>query len=122
MSKLASILKSIVLRVSKEEIMQNMPKCFNKFRSTTSVLDCTEIKIQQLKCLKCRVKFYFYYKGAMTVKFMTEVTPAGLIVCNSESFGGRVSDKTIFNHTAILKNLESTRNAVMVDKGFLIDD
>lgn len=98
-----------------------MPKCFDKFRATTSVLDCTEIKIQKPKCLKCRIKFYSHYKGDLTVKFMTEVTPAGMIVCVSESFGGRASDKTIFNHTEILQTLE-TRDAVMVDRGFLIDE
>ena len=120
--KLSTILQSVVSRVSKEDIMRNMPKCFDKFRATTTVLDCTEIMIQQPKCLKCRVKFYSHYKGGLTVKFMTEVTPAGLIVSVSESFGGRASDKTIFNHSGILQHLESKRDAVMVDKGFLIDD
>lgn len=120
--KLSTILQSVISRVSKEEIERHMPKRFDKFRATTSVLDCTEIKIQKPKCLKCRIKFYFHYKGDLTVKFMIEVTPAGIIVCVSESFGGRASDKTIFNHNGILQNLESTRDAVMVDKGFLIDE
>ena len=53
---------------------------------------------------------------------MTEVTPAGLIVSVSEPFGERASDKTILNHSGILQHLESKRDAVMVDKGFLIDD
>lgn len=122
MRKLSTILQSVISRVSKEEIEQNMPKCFDKFRATTSVSDCTEIKIQKPKCLKCRIKFYSHYKEDLTVKFMTEVTPACIIVCVSESFGGRASDKTIFNHSGILQNLESTRDAVMVDRGFLIDE
>ena len=120
--KLPTILLSVVSRVSKEEIVRNMLKCFAKFRATTSVLDCTEIKIQQPMCLKCRVKFYSHYKGGLTVKFRTKVTPAGLIISVSESFGGRASDKTIFNHSGILQHLESKRDAIMVDKGFLIDD
>ena len=53
---------------------------------------------------------------------MTEVTPAGLITFVSESFGGPASDKTIFNYSGILQYLESTRDAVMVDRGFLIDN
>ena len=53
---------------------------------------------------------------------MTEVTPAGLIRFVSESFGGRASDKAIFCYSGILRRLESTRDAVMVDRGFLIDD
>ena len=124
--KLSTILQSVVSRVPKEEIMRNMTtyydKCFDKFRATTSVLDCTEIKIQQPKCSKCCVKFYSHYKGGLTVKFMTEVTSGGLIISVSESFGGRASDQTIFNHSGILQHLESKRDAVMVDKVFLIDD
>ncbi|XP_043466303.1 uncharacterized protein LOC122501101 [Leptopilina heterotoma] len=119
--KLSSILQSVLVRVPKEEILQNMPKCFEDFSSTTSVLDCTEIKIQKPKCLKCRIKFYSHYKGDLTVKFMTEVSPAGIITTVSESFGGRASDKCIFNHTGVLNHLESTRDSVMVDKGFLIE-
>ena len=120
--KLGRILQSVISPVSKEEIQRNMPRCFEKFKATTSVLDCTEIKIQKPKCLKCQIKFYSHYKGDLTVKFMTEVTPAGFITFVSESFGGRASDKAIFCYSGILQRLESTRDAVMVDRGFLIDD
>ena len=120
--KLGRILQSVISPVSKEEIQRNMPRCFEKFQATTSVLDCTEIKIQKPKCLKCQIKFYSYYKGDLTIKFMTEVTPAGLITFVSESFGGRASDKSIFSYSGILQRLESTRDAVMVDRGFIIDD
>ena len=82
--KLATILQSVLTRVSKEEIMNNMPKCFEKYQATTSVFDCTEIRIQQPKCLKCCLKFYSHYEGGLTVKFMTEVTPGGMIVGVSE--------------------------------------
>ena len=53
---------------------------------------------------------------------MTEVTPVGFITFVSESFGVRASDKAIFCYSGILQRLESTRDAVMVDRGFLIDD
>ncbi|XP_033222509.1 uncharacterized protein LOC117176374 [Belonocnema kinseyi] len=120
--KLSTIMQCILGKVSKEEIKRNMPLCFEKFQATTSVLDCTEVKIQTPKCLKCKLKFYSHYKSHVTVKLMNEVTPAGLITFVSESFGGRASDKTIFNHSGTLKDMESTRDAVMVDRGFLIDD
>lgn len=122
LKKLSTILQSILTRVSKEEIERNIPKCFDKYRDTTSVLDCTEVKVQKPKCLKCRIKLYSHYKGDLTVKFLTEVTPAGIIVHVSKSSGGRASDKCIFEHSDILQHLESGRDAVMVDKGFLIDD
>lgn len=65
---------------------------------------------------------YSHYKGDLTIKFLTKVTPAGILVHVSKSFGGRASDKCIFNHSNILQSLEGSRDAVMVDKGFLIDD
>ena len=112
--KFSTILQCALLCISKEEIQRNMPKCFDKFQTTTSVLDCTEIKIQKPKCLKCRIKLYSHYKGDLTIKFLTEVTPAGMLVHVSKSFGGRVSDKCIFNHSNILQHLEATRDSVMV--------
>ena len=45
-----------------------------------------------------------------------------MLVHVSKSFGGRASDKCIFNHSNILQYLEATRDSVMVDKGFLIDN
>ena len=65
--KLERILQSVISPVSKEEIQRNMPKCFEN-SDATSVLDCTEIKIQKPKCLKCQIKFYSQYKGDLTVK------------------------------------------------------
>ena len=120
--KLGRRLQSVISPVPEEEIQHNMPKCFEKFQATTSVLDCTEIKIQKSKCLKFHIKFYSHYKGDLTVKFMTEVTPAGLITFVSESFCGRASDKAIFCYSGILQRLECTKDALMVDRGFLIDD
>ena len=85
LKKLSTILQSTLTRVSKEEIERNISLCFKKFRDTTSVLDCTEVKVQKPKCLKCRIKLYSHYKGDLTVKFLTEVTPAGIIVHVSKS-------------------------------------
>lgn len=120
--KLSSILQCVVVRVSKEEIQRNMPKCFKNYQDTVGVYDCTEIKLQTPKCLKCKVRFYSHYKGSLTVKFMTEVSPAGLITFVSEAYGGRAHDKNIFVQSGVLNDFESTRDAVMVDKGFLIYD
>lgn len=122
LKKLARILQSVVKRVSKEEILRNMPKSFSQFVKTTSVLDCTEIRIEKPKCLKCQIRFYSNYKKDLTVKFMTEITPGGILTFASEAYGGRASDKCIFEQSKILNYLESSRDAVMVDKGFLIDD
>ncbi|KMQ84716.1 hypothetical protein RF55_17260 [Lasius niger] len=64
---------------------------------------------------------YSHYKGTYTCKFLTGVTPAGNISFISKPYGGRASDKAIFEQSN-LKNLLQPGNAVMVDRGFLIDD
>lgn len=53
---------------------------------------------------------------------MTGVLPGGLITYISEPYGGRTSDKTIFEQSNLILNLQSSIDAIMVNKGFLIDD
>ena len=118
LKKLATILQSTLTRVSEEVIERNIPLCFKKFRDTTSVLDCTEVKVQKPKCLKCRIKLYSHYKGDLTVKFLTEVTPAGIIVLVSKSYGGRASDKCIFQHSNILQYWKVAGMLLWLTKGF----
>ncbi|XP_046402574.1 uncharacterized protein LOC124168400 [Ischnura elegans] len=85
-----------------------------------AVLDCTEIRISKFKCLKCRILSYSHYKGGHTLKYMVAVTPAGLISYISAGYGGRASDKKIFEESRVLNMLEPYLHDIMVDKGFLI--
>jgi hypothetical protein len=107
---------------SKEEIKNNMPKCFQNFQKVRFVLDCTEVPIQSHKRLCCRIKTYSHYKGTITLKFMTAVTHAGLICYISTAYGGRTSDKAIFEKSGLLDELDMHHDEIMVDKGFLIDN
>lgn len=104
----------------KEEILKNMPKYFEKFKATRIVLDATEIKVQKLKCLKCRIMSYSNYKCCHTMKFLIGITPSGLISCVSKGYGGRASYKSIFNSEKIIDKLDPF-DAIMVDKGILIE-
>ena len=119
---LAYILKHAIYWPTKEEILCSMPICFRKFRQTFGVMDCTEIPLEKAKCLNCRICIYSHYKGCDTMKFLVVVSPSGSIIYISEPYGGRASDKAIFNHTDILKKFEPTRDAIMVDKGFSIEE
>ncbi|XP_015374594.1 PREDICTED: uncharacterized protein LOC107169384 [Diuraphis noxia] len=93
---LAHIFKALIYWPSKQEILANMPLCFNNFLDTTVVLDCTEISVQVPKCLACRIRLYSNYKSTFTLKFMIGITPGGLISFVSEPYGGRSSDNAIF--------------------------
>lgn len=53
---------------------------------------------------------------------MTGVSQGGLITFISKPYGGRASDKAIFNESNVISLLDTNRDAIMVDKGFLIDD
>lgn len=93
---LARILKHIIYWPSKHEILNNIPYCFEKFTNTRVVLDCTEIPIQRPKCLTCRIKTYSNYKSTFTMKFLIGISPGELITFISKPYGGRASDKLIF--------------------------
>jgi hypothetical protein len=52
---------------------------------------------------------------------MTDVSPTGLITFVSQAYGGRASDKAIFEQSNLIQKLDIFSDHVMVDKGFLID-
>ncbi|XP_066595420.1 LOW QUALITY PROTEIN: uncharacterized protein [Prorops nasuta] len=106
---------------SRQEIARNLPICFEGFKDTQVVLDCTEIYIQQPKNLCCQLNTYSHYKGAQTVKFLIGVTPAGTISFVSPAYGGRSTDTAIFTQSKLI-NLLEPNDAIMVDRGFLINE
>lgn len=114
-------LKEAIPFPNREEISRNIPECFNNFSDVRIVLDCTEVFIQRSKKLCCQIATYSRYKSTYTIKFMTGVTPGGLISFVSSMYGGRVSDDAIFEQSEILNRLEKGES-IMVDKGFRVDE
>ena len=100
----------------------SMPQCFKNFKKTFIVLDCTEIAAERPNCLRYRLRMYSHYKGKETVKVLIGISPSGLIIFISKPYGERASDKTIFNQSKILQKLVPFRDAIMVDKGFAIEE
>ncbi|XP_064465465.1 uncharacterized protein LOC135377046 [Ornithodoros turicata] len=98
-----------------------MPVCFQHFSQVRVILDCTEVSVAVPKCLKCAVRTYSHYKHGHTLKYMVGISPGGLITFISKGYGGRASDKAIFDQSGIVDLLTPGRDQVMVDKGFLID-
>ncbi|XP_051160095.1 uncharacterized protein LOC127280845 [Leptopilina boulardi] len=118
---LYEVLTPYIHFASKDEILRNIPHCFDDYSDTRIILDCTEIEIQKPKNVCCQISTYSHYKGRHTVKFLTGVTPGGIISFCSKAYGGRVSDKSIFEQSGLIEILEEN-SAIMVDKGFLIDE
>jgi len=119
--KLARVLEFAIPFPTKEEIQKNLPICFKNFKTTRIILDCTEVKIEKSKCLKCRISTYSHYKGGNTMKVLLGVAPSGLITYVGPFFGGRSSDKALFLASGLLNKLEP-KESVMVDKGFFIEE
>lgn len=117
---LSVILKPMIPWPTKNEILCNLPKCFKNFESTRIIIDCIEIPIMKPKSLSASIITYSNYKSTYTAKFMTCVTPAGIISFISQGYGGRASDKFIFENSNVIDLLEEN-DAIMADKGFLID-
>ncbi|XP_064470015.1 uncharacterized protein LOC135384757 [Ornithodoros turicata] len=118
---LSALLRCAVVWPSKEEVLENIPKCFKDFSQTRVIFDCTEVSVGVPKCLRCRINTYSHYKKGHTVKYMIGVSPGGLITFVSKGYGGRASGKAIFEQSGLVKDLLPGIDSVMVDKGFLID-
>lgn len=71
--------------------------------------------------MNCRIRTYSHYKGTHTLKFLVGVTPAGTISFVSSAYGGRATDKAIFLKENILDKCDPY-DAIMVDKGFMIEN
>lgn len=103
---LSEVLEPCIHFPSGDEIIRNMPLCFANYPDTRIILDCTEIEIQRPKNLCCQIRTYSTYKGRYTVKFMTGVTRGGIISFVSRAYGGKASDKAIFEQSLLLQRLE----------------
>ena len=64
---------------------------------------------------------YSNYKHHTTYKFLVGVTPSGYVAFVSDVLGGRARDKHITLSSKLLDSMEPG-DAVMADRGFLIDD
>ena len=101
---------------SKDEIRKSMPECFQKFKDTRIIIDCTEIFIEQPSASTCQRETFSNYKHHNTAKGLIGIAPSGQLTFISRLYAGRCSDKKILWHCGLL-DLEKG-DGVMVDKGF----
>ena len=107
---------------SRAQVQKEMSADFTQyFPNTRVILDCTEIYTQNPSSLVLKSKVYSNYKSRPTFKGLFGVTPAGCVSFVSNLYTGCASDKQITSESGILNILEPS-DAVMVDKGFLIQD
>lgn len=107
---------------SREHVDKTMPESFKeKYSDTRIIIDCTEIFIEQPSAAVCQRETFSSYKHHNTAKGLLGISPSGQITFISELYAGRCSDKKIVRHCGLYDILEDG-DAVMVDKGFNIED
>lgn len=107
--------------MSPEDIRANMPCVFDKCSDTQVIVDCTELKCQVPSSLLLQSEMYSQYKSLTTLKGQIGMSQHGSVTFISSLYSGSVSDKQLFRESGIIPLLDKDM-AVMVDKGFLIDD
>jgi hypothetical protein len=115
-------LSHLIVWPAKHVIKENLPLCFKKlYPHVRCTIDCTEVFIETPSSLDTRAQYCSDYKHHCTLKFLVAITPNGMFSDVSPFYGGRASDKFIFNNCAFVSWLEPN-DQVMADRGFKVKD
>ncbi|XP_076876897.1 uncharacterized protein LOC143526126 [Brachyhypopomus gauderio] len=118
---LYTLLGSVCIWMPPEVIKAHLPKEFSRYPDTQVVIDCTEHRCQTPSSLLLQSEVFSTYKSHCTFKGMLGMAPHGAVTFVSALYQGSISDKEIFRQSGIT-SLLTPDMAIMVDKGFLVDD
>lgn len=119
---LYSLLGSVSIWMSPAAVKASLPHDFEGIYSDTQViLDCTEMRCQTPSSLLLQSEVFSAYKSHCTFKAMVGMAPHGALTFVSTLFEGSMSDREVFRQSGIT-SLLTPDMAIMVDKGFLVDD
>ncbi|KAJ8375535.1 hypothetical protein SKAU_G00061150, partial [Synaphobranchus kaupii] len=114
--------KDLIVWLPRETIKATLPQAFKEhFSNTTCVIDCTETVLQKAKNLDCRSESYSHYYANNTVKYLVAISPSGIIMFISDTYGGKCSDRYITQDSGFLDYLRAG-DEVMGDRGFTVRD
>ncbi|XP_063058181.1 uncharacterized protein LOC134451607 [Engraulis encrasicolus] len=94
---------------------------YTSYADTVVILDCTELHCQCPSDPVLQNEVYSHYKSHCTLKGLIGIAPHGPVTFISQLYAGSISDKQITMQSGVLDLLRPGM-AVMVDRGFLIDD
>ncbi|XP_061634198.1 DNA transposase THAP9 [Phyllopteryx taeniolatus] len=117
---LYTLLSAVGIWMSPETIRTSMPSVFGKYSDTQVIVDCTRIRCQKPSSLLLS-EMFTHYKSHTTLKGMIGVSPHGAVTFVSSLYSGSISDEELFRQSGIIPLLDKDM-AVMVDKGFRIDE
>ncbi|XP_063075409.1 uncharacterized protein LOC134465590 [Engraulis encrasicolus] len=118
---LYTLLGSASIWMEAEDVKAYLPDDFKEFSDTQIIADCTELKCQTPSSPVIQSEMYSTYKSHCTMKALIGIAPHGPITFISSLYEGSISDKEVFRKSG-LSDLLTEDVAIMVDKGFLIND
>ncbi|XP_037551174.1 uncharacterized protein LOC119427608 [Nematolebias whitei] len=118
---LFTVLGSIRIWIPEEHIRKHLPADFKHYPDTTVILDCTELRCQCPSSPLLQSEVFSSYKSHCTLKGLIGIAPHGAVTFISGLYAGSISDKQITRESGLITLLKPGM-AVMVDRGFLIDD
>lgn len=113
---LYTILGSVRIWMSKEEVQAQMPKEFQDYPDTQVVIDCTELCCQTPSSL-----LHSGDRSHSSFKGLIGMAPHGAVTFVSSLCAGSVSDKELLKQSGIVSLLKPGM-AIMVNKDFFVDD
>lgn len=118
---LYQVLGAIGIWLDEETTKQHMPEVFSAYDDTHIILDCTELRCQTPDSLLLQSEMYSSYKSHSTFKGLIGIAPHGPVTFISPLYEGCVSDREILKQSGLVPLLKPSM-AIMVDKGFLVED
>lgn len=118
---LYTILGSVRIWMSEEAVKAHLPNEFQDYPDTQVVIDCTELRCQTQSSLLPQSDDFFSDESHCTFKGFIGMAPHGAVTFVSSLYASSVSDKDLFRQSGIVSLLKPGM-AIMVDKGFLVDD
>ncbi|XP_023659192.2 uncharacterized protein [Paramormyrops kingsleyae] len=115
------VLGAVCIWIKPEEITANLPSEFKDYADTQVIVDCTELRCHTPSSLVLQSEVYSHYKSHCTFKAMIGMAPHGPLTFVSALYAGSISDRELFKLSGIIPLL-SPNMAVMVDKGFRVDN
>lgn len=104
-----------------ETIKAHPPEVFQDYADTQVILDCTELSCQTPNSLLLQSEVFSSYKSHCTFKGLIGMAPRGAVTFISSLYQGSISVKEILKQSGIVALLNPSM-AIMVDKGFLVED
>ncbi|KAK0136445.1 hypothetical protein N1851_027447 [Merluccius polli] len=107
--------------MDEETVKAHLPDVFHDYPDTQIILDCTELHCQTPSSLLLQSEVFSSYKSNCTFKGLIRMAPHGAVTFVSLLYEGSISDKEILKQSGIVPLINPSM-AIMVDKGFLVED